>query len=371
VKIIKSLYGLKESARLWHLHVSERLRSLGYLQLEYDECVFRKDSTYIALYVDDLLIVTSDEMERKRVVAGLESRYGKLKTTEGAELIYRGLQISIQEDKSIRVHQTQYTKKLIAEEKIQGYTNTPSTAKLFDIDMSAKQIDPVSFTRCSKKIAWIATQCRPDLRLVSSFLCSREMCPTVEDNAKLRHALRYLNFTSGLGLRFEYGQELILKTYADASHLLTTDCRAQSGILVKLGSGTIAAESRKQNLVAQSSTEAELVSLNQGVNLTMWCRMFLVELMNKKIPSTEVFQDNQSCIALAEGGRPTLRTRHISMRYFHVTDMMKKGEIQLTFIPTDKMIADVLTKTVDKATFHQMRGVLLNDITPEDTNQGC
>jgi hypothetical protein len=62
---------------------------------------------------------------------------------------------------------------------------------------------------------------------------------------------------------------------------------------------------------------------------------------------------------LAEKGRSTTeKTRHINIRYFFV----KSKDIQLNYLSTDEMIADILTKPLQGAQFIKMRNILLNFI---------
>jgi hypothetical protein len=52
------------------------------------------------------------------------------------------------------------------------------------------------------------------------------------------------------------------------------------------------------------------------------------------------------------------RTKHIEVRYHFLRDNVEKGNIDLIHVPTEKQLADSLTKPLDQATFARLRGEL-------------
>ena len=74
-----------------------------------------------------------------------------------------------------------------------------------------------------------------------------------------------------------------------------------------------------------------------------------------------VFQDNKSTITMAEKGMSTSdKTRHINIRYFFVKHYMDSDELKIEYLPTEEMVADVLTKPLQGDLFRRMRNKLLN-----------
>ena len=79
-------------------------------------------------------------------------------------------------------------------------------------------------------------------------------------------------------------------------------------------------------------------------------------------PAT-VFQDNMSTIALANRGESNSpRTRHISIRYFFVKDRADAGEVHVTHLGTEDIIADGLSKPLQGDAYRVSRGRLLGHI---------
>jgi hypothetical protein len=75
---------------------------------------------------------------------------------------------------------------------------------------------------------------------------------------------------------------------------------------------------------------------------------------------TKIYQDNMSTIALADKGRSTSsRTRHIAIRYFFVKDKVDQGEVEIEYLCTEDMRADILTKPLQGELFRKMRAALM------------
>ena len=109
----------------------------------------------------------------------------------------------------------------------------------------------------------------------------------------------------------------------------------------------------------KSSCECELVGLSDGLSQVIFTRNFLLGQGYEVQPAT-VMQDNTSTINLAQNGMSNSeKTRHISIRYFFVTDRIKSGEIKLQHMGTEDMIADILTKPLQGELFKKLRDLLL------------
>jgi len=86
-------------------------------------------------------------------------------------------------------------------------------------------------------------------------------------------------------------------------------------------------------LNTKSSTEAELVAINDTMGQVLWTRHFLTE-QGLVIPeATTIHQDNKSNILIAEKRKvsSSWRTQHLDVRYFFVTDKIKTGEVKVAF----------------------------------------
>jgi hypothetical protein len=68
--------------------------------------------------------------------------------------------------------------------------------------------------------------------------------------------------------------------------------------------------------------------------------------------------DSTSAISFAKNPVLHSRTKHIEVRYHFLRDNIEKGNIDLIHVPTEKQLADILTKPLDQATFARLQGDL-------------
>jgi hypothetical protein len=99
-------------------------------------------------------------------------------------------------------------------------------------------------------------------------------------------------------------------------------------------------KSTKQKLNTRSSTESELVAVDDCMPAICWTRYFL-ESQVYGVFENILYQDNQSAILLEKNGKASSskRTKHINIRYFFVTDRISNKELSVEWCPTKQMIA--------------------------------
>ena len=106
--------------------------------------------------------------------------------------------------------------------------------------------------------------------------------------------------------------------------------------------------SKLQKTVALSSCEAEYMAYKESFKETLFINSLLGELplYARELLSTTntIYTDSQSAIALAKDPMYHARTKHVSIRYFFIKEKVKNKEVELVYCPTDKLLADGLTK---------------------------
>eukprot|EP00978_Attheya_sp_CCMP212_P048299 scaffold500167_cov161-Attheya_sp.AAC.1 len=119
----------------------------------------------------------------------------------------------------------------------------------------------------------------------------------------------------------------MMKWWVDAAFAVHPDMKSHTGGTFSLGRGSIYSASLKQKLNTKSSTEAELVGVNDLMPQILWTQYFM-EAQGYTVDQSLVAQDNLSAMLLENNGRASSskRTRHINIRYFFVTDRIKAGE---------------------------------------------
>jgi len=106
--------------------------------------------------------------------------------------------------------------------------------------------------------------------------------------------------------------------WVDSSYALHPDMCSQSGMVMSFGKGAAYLMSCKQKLKTKSSTEAELVAIDDAMGQILWTRHFLNGQGIITPDATNIYQDNKNTILLAENGKTSSsrRTRHLDVRYF-------------------------------------------------------
>ena len=125
-----------------------------------------------------------------------------------------------------------------------------------------------------------------------------------------------------------------------------------------MGDGAVTWSSKKQAIVALSSTEAEYVAQTHAAKELIWLRTILGELTSPFENPTTLNCDNQGAIALAKDNKFHARTKHIDIRYHFIREAVENGNINMQYIPTNNNIADIFTKPLAKAKFERFTAML-------------
>ena len=112
-----------------------------------------------------------------------------------------------------------------------------------------------------------------------------------------------------------------------------------------MGLGAMQVILKKQKLKSRSSTEAELIGADDAATMILWTKLFMEE-QGYPIEKNILYQDNKSAILLETNARTSAgkRSRALNIRYFFLTDQVKKGNVEIQYCPTDEMLGDFMTK---------------------------
>jgi len=148
--------------------------------------------------------------------------------------------------------------------------------------------------------------------------------------------------------------------YFDAAYGVHLDYKSQSASFLTLGKGPILVSCKKQKILTKSSTEAEIVAASDGSPTVVGVRRFL-KAQGYKLEPSVIYQDNMSTMSLIKKGRPTSEaSKHINIRHFFIKQLVDEGEIRVMHMPTEDMLADLLTKPLQGMKFRRLRDKLMN-----------
>ena len=165
---------------------------------------------------------------------------------------------------------------------------------------------------------------RPDIAYAVGLVSQFSTNPNSEHWAAVKRIFRYLAGTRGLGIH--YGGGNTCGGYSDSNWGGSQDRRSTSGYVFLMNTGAISWASKKQSVVALSSTEAEYMALTQAIKEVLWLRTLLVELgapWHAKEIST-ISCDNQGAIALSRNPGFHARSKYIDIRYHFIRDHVDK-----------------------------------------------
>lgn len=122
-----------------------------------------------------------------------------------------------------------------------------------------------------------------------------------------------------------------------------TDRKSYSGFCFKLSGSMISWESRKQNSVALSGTEAEYVAISEASREAIYLRNLFGEFTEKTVCIT-LFNDSQSAQKLCSNPSLHKRAKHIDIKYNFIREAISNKFVRIEYLQTEDMPADMLTK---------------------------
>jgi len=372
VNLRKALYGTMQAALLFWELLSNTLKEWGFKVNDYDQCVVNKTingrQRTIIWHVDDLKISHIDKKVVEDIIKLLNEKFGRespLTTTRGRVLEYLGMTLDYSTKGKVKISMYDYIDKLLTElpSDMNGSAKTPAASHLFNVNKDTKKLQEESdqlLHHLVAKLLYLSRRTRQDIQMAVAFLCTRVKSPDEDDYKKLTRVMQYLRAHKDITLTLEPGEQL--NWWVDSSYAVHPDMHSHSGIIMSLGKGAAYSTSCKQKLNTKSSMEAELVAIDEAMGQIMWTHYFLIGQGMSIKTATNIYQDNKSTILLAENGKgsSSRRTKHLDVRYFFMTDKIKKGDIRVSYCPMHKMIGDLFTKLLQGTQFVHMRSKILN-----------
>ena len=209
----------------------------------------------------------------------------------------------------------------------------------------AARMAKTPYRRAIGSLMYAAVATRPDISYAVSTLSQFLENPGETHWEAVERVFRYLAGTRGHALTYG-GEKQELTGYTDADGSSQDHRRAISGHAFIIDGGAISWSSRKQELVALSTAEAEYIAATHAAKEGKWLRRLTGELFGPNEEPTTLYCDNQAAITLATTDNFHARTKHIDIRYHFIRHKVETGAFKLIYCPTDDMVADILTKAL-------------------------
>ncbi|KAK8628127.1 hypothetical protein V6N13_063839 [Hibiscus sabdariffa] len=333
-KLKKALYGLKQAPRAWYKKIDSYLIEKGFERSKNEHTLYVKnqgknDLLIVSLYVDDLLVTGNSS---NMVLSFKEEMKKKFEMTDlGLMNYFLGMEVH-QGENGIFISQRKYANDVLKKFKMQNCkpVSTPLVVneKLSKFD-GQRKVDAKEYKSLVGSLLYLTTT-RPDLMFAASFL-SRFM--TAPSDAHMGDARRVLSDWGGS----------------------VDDMKSTLGYVFSLGSGVFSRISKKQEIVAQSTAEAEYIAACAAVNQVVWLRKILTDLRHKQEEATKVLVDNKSAIDISENPVCFSKTKHMKIKFYALQEAQQHKEVKLVHCPSEYQLADILTKALPKGRFEFLR----------------
>ena len=301
VELKKALYGTLKAALLFWKKFTTKLKQWGFEVNPYDWCVMNKTiggtQCTILWHVDDLKISHVKPNVVTKVIKQLEAEFGieaPLAETRGKVHEYLGMILDFTTPGKVMVSMKDFIERMPNElpTDMDGEAVTAAANHLFEVNetepIKLNEEQSAMFHHNVAKLLFLCKCARLDIQTAVAFLCTRVKAPNTDDYKKLTWIMRYLRGTVN-----------------------------NTGAVMTLAKGGIYGTSTRQRINTRSSTEGELVGVNDAMPQILWTRYFL-EAQGYDVKDSIIFQDNQSAILLEKNGKASSskRTRHIKIRNF-------------------------------------------------------
>lgn len=358
-RLKKSLYGLKQSSRVWNEKLNSALIELGLKRSAVDQCIYFAESEsvilIIAIYVDDLLIFSNNSKKRDDLKERLSNRF-KMKDI-GTAVSILGMNIERHDDGSISIDQRIYIEGIIKRFNMHecNPVSSPMDAnQKLSKDMCAKsdeergELSDIPYQELIGSIMYAAQVTRPDICFAVSSLSRFNGNFGQAHWVAAKRVLRYLKGTANVKLTYRKDALQEIEGHCDADWAGDVDERRSStGYVFTTCGAAVSWATKRQPTIALSSTEAEFMSIVAAIQEALWLKRFETEIFDGASAVVNLFCDNKSAIQLATNNVYHARTKHIDVKNNFIREILSVGIIKLHYKNTKNMMADIMTKAVN------------------------
>lgn len=400
-RLIRSIYGLKQSPRAWYEEIDSFLISIKCIKSELDPNLYvlsrGSEKVFMLLFVDDMLITGNSPELIRELKEQLRGKYemkdlGKISRYLGVDFIST--------TRGIFLNQITYAADLVKEYGLElckpVYTPLPEGLTL-SAETSTPEFDSTIYSKLVGKLIYL-TNTRPDIcfsvGIVSRFMANPQQ---LHWDCAL-HIVRYINTTISQGLFYNRGADMSIQGFTDSDW--GSSCpdtrRSTGGYIFIIAGGPISWRSKRQPTVSRSSTEAEYKALSDASQEGVYLKRLLQELQHVGNTATihhtsneisenlspacqptlqdlELLCDNVSAIKLSKNPVFHARTKHLEVHHHFIRERILQNEISVSYISTADQSADILTKSLGRTKFEYHRSRLgmksLEDVNSLRANQ--
>jgi hypothetical protein len=297
-KLIKSLYGLKQSPRMWYNCLSEALSRNGFRKSIHDQALFirtndKETTIWCLVYVDDILMASSMKEEIDKCISQLQKEFTLTIVNDISQFL--GMNVKYDMDKGeLTIKAEKYIEKL--EKKFNVEITKKVKTPLFTppLESTSKESIVTEFFYQSRvgSVIYAATCCRPDVQYPVNYVSQGNQQRNDAMVKTVERILKYLVQTKSLALK--YGgtdKDLILRGYCDASfgaNARNEDQRSSYGWVFTIGGCTISWLAKRHSTTSLSTAEAELMVAKEAFAQAIHLRALLEDMETPQRDATTI-----------------------------------------------------------------------------------
>ena len=302
----------------------------------------------LIVYMDDIILTGDDLSEMNRLKASLASEF-EIKDL-GSLKYFLGMEVARSKE-GIVISQRKYVLDLLKQTGMIGCkpADTPidPNKKLGDGEQG-ESVDIGQYQRLVGELIYLS-HTRPDIAFAVSLVSQFMHVPHKEHLEVAYRILRYLKNSPGQGLLFKRSRQRTVEAYTNADWAdSVTDRKSTTGYCTYVWGNLVTWRSKKQNVVACSSAEAEYRAMANEVCEILWIQRILEEL---KQPVESPMRLYKAAISIAHNPVQHDRTKHVEIDRHFIKEKLEAGVICMPFVPTTQQTTDILTKGLFKPNF--------------------
>jgi hypothetical protein len=403
LKLLKSLYGLRQAPRTFFDKLRSGLLERGFIQSAIDPCLFIKQGIMCVVYVDDTIFAGADATILEAEIAALgvsdaTQRHQFQLRNEGEVGAFLGIQIKKSGPNDFFLSQPGLIDKVLSVSGMSDCngvdtpTSTRGGALGSDLD-GDPFVETWSYRTVIGMLMFLSANTRPDIAFAVHQAARFSHLPRNSHSLAVKRILRYLKQTNDQGFFLQPDATHRVDCYVDADfagNFAAEDPRhpasvkSRTGYIVLFRGSPLLWVSKLQSQIALSTMEAEYVALSQAMRDLIPIRELLKEILSivfgiadtiqyrthskafddvntspSNIPASNVFEDNAACLKFAQTGQLSPRTKHIGVPYHWFRSKVVSLDIVIVPVSTTHQLADTFTKGLCAVTFQAACRILM------------
>jgi hypothetical protein len=307
----------------------------------------------LIVYVDDIVITGDDDAGIRDLKLHLTREF-EVKDL-GQLRYFLGVEVS-RSSKGIYLSQRKYILDLLSEVGMLGCRPalTPIEQNHRLTSESGQPVDRAQYQRLVGRLIYLS-HTRPDIAFAVSVVSQFMHDPKTHHMDAVVRIIRYLKGNPGRGLLYKSNGNLRVECYTDADWAGSLDDRrSTSGYCTFVGGNLVTWRSKKQNVVARSTAEAEFRSMAHGICEVMWLKIILTELGLFQAKPLMLYCDNKAALDIVHNPVQHGRTKHIEIDRHFIKEKLDQGIICMPYVSSSNQLADILTKGLPEKLFSSL-----------------